>query len=323
MGNQGQPTLLELIAHPELYIQNYPYHTYYRGEVVDVNDPEKRGRVKVRVESIWKSDEKNQFDQMDKVPVEDIPWAEVLIHGQNDKSGLVFVPKLGTYVICAFEKGHSDYPIVLGGWFARKELPLAARGGSEGATDTAGNLKGMDTADTADGGTITEPANPYAAVYPQNVVYRSTSGHLIEVDDTSGAERINIAHKSGSWAEFHPDGTLVFGIQGKRYTVIEGDDGEHIKGNQDVVVGGNATHNVDGNYSQDVGGNSEVVILNTATIEAATIVIESNSTLDLKANGVVNIGPGTALGDIVTIVTHPVDYITGIPILGTPFVKAG
>ena len=42
----------------------------------------------------------------------------------------------------------------------------------------------------------------------------------------------------------------------------------------------------------------------------------------LKATGITKIGPGP-YGDVVTTLTHPLDYITGIPIIGTPLVKAG
>lgn len=327
----GLPDLYEIISRPEEYIQNYPLYNYYKGVVVDVKDPECRGRVRVRVESVWKSSPKSENDQLPPVPTDALPWAEPLIHGQNNKSGFFYVPPVGTTVVVVFEKGEEAFPFVLGSWFAREEIPLAAMGGAQGKVDTAGDLKGKDiNVPTAGGGTISEPANPYTAVYPSNTVVRSTTGHLIELDDTAGAERINIAHKSGTWAEFHPDGSLVFGIQGKRYTVIESDDAEHVKGNKDVVVDGDATHKttslteeVGGDYTQDVSGKSTVEVQARSTHTAASILIESNSTLDVKATGLMKLGPGLAPGDIVTTVTHPVDYITGIPIVGVTTVQAG
>lgn len=323
MPNVGAPTLYELVAHPELYIQNYPYHTYYKGRVVDVADPECRGRVRVRIESIWKSSPKSQDNQMAPIPNDALPWADVLIHGQNSKSGTFYVPPLDTYVIVAFEKGHENFPIILGGWFAREEAPTAAMGGDQ-TGETANDLKGLDKGvSTAGGGTIDEPDNPYAATYPENTVLRTTSGHLIELDNTAGGERINIAHKSGTWVEFHPDGTLVFGVQGKRYTVVEGDDGEHIKGNQDVVVDGTATNSVGGDYTEEILGRSLVEVSARSEHKAAAITIESMSTLDLTAPGITTIGPGTAPGNVVTTLTHPIDYITGIPIIGVPTVQAG
>jgi len=327
----GGPDLYELISNPEEYIQNYPLYNYYKGFVVDVKDPEYRGRVRVRVEDVWKSTPKESGDQMQPVPTNALPWADLLIHGQNKRSGFFTVPPIGTAVIVVFEKGDVSFPFVLGGWYGREEIPLAAMGGNEGKTDTAGDLKGQDTGvSTAGGGTISEPDNPYAAEYPNNQVFRTPAGHLVEFDDTSGAERINIAHTSGTWVEFHPDGSLVFGVQGKRYTVVVGDDGEHVQGNQDVVVDGDSTHKtsnldeeVNGDYTQDVLGKSTVEVQARSTHTAASVLIESNSTLDLKASGLLKLGPGLAPGNIVTTVTHPVDYITGIPIQGVPTVQAG
>lgn len=41
-----------------------------------------------------------------------------------------------------------------------------------------------------------------------NKVYKSKSGHLIELDNTSGSERINIQHKSGTTINIPADGTV-------------------------------------------------------------------------------------------------------------------
>jgi hypothetical protein len=35
------------------------------------------------------------------------------------------------------------------------------------------------------------------------------SGHLVELDDTPGSERVQVYHKSGSYLEILPDGTIV------------------------------------------------------------------------------------------------------------------
>ncbi len=55
--------------------------------------------------------------------------------------------------------------------------------------------------DTDNGGKWDEPETPYAALYPRNHVYESEGGHLREMDDTLGAERIHERHASGSGYE--------------------------------------------------------------------------------------------------------------------------
>jgi hypothetical protein len=41
-----------------------------------------------------------------------------------------------------------------------------------------------------------------------NKVYKSKAGHLIEIDNEDGGERINIKHKSGSYILMKTDGTI-------------------------------------------------------------------------------------------------------------------
>ncbi len=57
--------------------------------------------------------------------------------------------------------------------------------------------------------TLEEPSVTGKSQYPLNKVYESRSGHIFEVDDTPGAERIHQFHRSGSYTEYHPDGKLV------------------------------------------------------------------------------------------------------------------
>lgn len=68
----------------------------YLGVIVDVNDPLKQGRAKVRV-----------FGVFDDLEVEDIPWAEPgtasEYFGGGKGGGAVSIPRLGTVVYCSFE----------------------------------------------------------------------------------------------------------------------------------------------------------------------------------------------------------------------------
>lgn len=62
---------------------------------------------------------------------------------------------------------------------------------------------------TAEGDSVVEPESKYNAKYPYNNTMTTRSGHLVELDDTPGSERIQIFHKSGSYIEILPDGTIV------------------------------------------------------------------------------------------------------------------
>ena len=68
----------------------------------------------------------------------------------------------------------------------------------------------LKTRNRIDGGEkVIEPASKYKARYPYNNTMTTRSGHLLEFDDTPGSERIQIFHKSGSYIEILPDGTIV------------------------------------------------------------------------------------------------------------------
>lgn len=72
--------------------------TKYLGEIVDVNDPLREGRCKIRVFSIF-----------DTLPVEDIPWAvqsqKPTFFGQDAKAGSISIPKKGAIVSVRFNNG--------------------------------------------------------------------------------------------------------------------------------------------------------------------------------------------------------------------------
>lgn len=77
-----------------------------------------------------------------------------------------------------------------------------ARGQGEPEVKAQNRIKGED-------GVVIEPASKYDAKYPYNNTMTTRSGHLVEFDDTPGSERIHIFHKSGSYIEILPDGTIV------------------------------------------------------------------------------------------------------------------
>lgn len=52
------------------------------------------------------------------------------------------------------------------------------------------------------------PADVYAPRYPYNKVQETESGHVIELDDTPDSERVVIQHRTGTFVELHPNGSL-------------------------------------------------------------------------------------------------------------------
>ena len=97
-----------------------------------------------------------------------------------------------------------------------------------------------------------EPPSSFNARYPYNHVKETESGHIIELDDTPGHERIHEYHRAGTFYEIHPDGTKV--------TKIVGDDYEIVHKNKSVRVRGNVKIFVDGDTSLYVRGSMDAQI---------------------------------------------------------------
>lgn len=343
------------------------------GFVTKIDDDRKLARVKVRIPDLSGQRETD--------------WARVVAPVGGIRSGGVLVPPVGAAVLVLFEQEETNKPIVLGGiWFQEAEesqAPLAARGETD---EVRNGPRGVDVATGAGGAALQEPADPFAAKYPTNIVFKAPGAeHLIELDTTEGAERISITHgTSKTWIEMHPNGDLVIGVKGKRYVVVDLDSQTHIKANQDTVVDGNSSHLTAGNQELSVGGNKNEVIggnetktvggnqtetvggnqtstaaqyqivslgnwflqaAGIASITALSLALQIttaylvncvNYTLNASAainmvtaaftalvSGVTTIGPGQEPGPVVTTITHPFDFITGLPIQGSPQVLVG
>jgi len=151
---------------------------------------------------------------------------------------------------------------------------------------------------TIKGGEWTEPTTPYAAEYPHNHVYESEAGHIREMDDTPGAERIHERHSSGTGYEIHPDGSKVTRVKQDNYTLVTGDDFAHIKGNSSTTVDGgirvfvNADSSTDDqNYTIEVGNNANVNIqvnkgdVNVSTLGEGDINLNSTGNINMQASG--------------------------------------
>jgi hypothetical protein len=76
--------------------------TTWLGEVVDIEDPQKIGRIKVKV-----------YGKFDELPTEDIPWAypgNNQTGGSKSGGGFFSVPKLGSIVSVKFDAGNIYHP---------------------------------------------------------------------------------------------------------------------------------------------------------------------------------------------------------------------
>ena len=195
---------------------------WFIGTVVDLGDPTTMGRIKVRVIGVHGDSIKN----------EDLPWAQTVVpinEGGTKEFGNALGIQVDARVFGIFMDGKdSQMPLILGSMPKYED-------DTNGDRSTPRLSRGINTIsktpDTVNG----EPASPYAAVYPNNKVTQTPSGHVIEIDDTPSAERIHIYHKSGSFVEFHPNGDVV--TQHKNgFKLTAGDEKIHITGKLEITV---------------------------------------------------------------------------------------
>ena len=94
--------------------------------------------------------------------------------------------------------------------------------------------------------------------YPYNQVRETVSGHVQEIDDTPGAERMLFRHRTGSGVEMRADGTVIISSRRNTIRVTGGDEKVIVEGDGEISYNGNLTLNVSGDFDLVVGGNFNV-----------------------------------------------------------------
>lgn len=167
---------------------------FYRATVENNIDPKGFGRVQVRVMGV--------HDEGSSVSTSALPWAEVsggTDFGLVNGVGVSSILRVGTMVWVFFNNGDFNFPVVMGT--------------IKGASDVSDVAKGS---------------------YGSIATIRTASGHIIELGDAGGAEKIEIKHSSGSKITMQADGSILI----------------------DSV--NNMIHNVAGNYDITASGNFKV-----------------------------------------------------------------
>ena len=116
---------------------------------------------------------------------------------------------------------------------------------------------------------VTADESPYtSAKYPYNHVHESEAGHIHEIDDTPGGERLMQQHSTGTFQEIHPDGTKMVKVIGDNYEIIAGKSSILVVGDANITYDGNVRElvkgdyalEVEGDYTQNIHGEHEVKI---------------------------------------------------------------
>jgi len=262
----------------------------YRGFIENNISPKKDGRVQVRIVGIHDPDKS-------KVKTKHLPWAEILQPLQfGFSSGIGFnsVPNIGTWVFVFLDHDNPNKPIVIGSISGKATTPSNS---SLGFNDPTGkfplvdrlneedqnrlqrvqeldktihqkindSLDKVSATDNISGANVsqTEPKSlSNLSKYPDNNVIETKSGHVFEIDDTPGNERIRLYHKSGTYVDYRPDGSISEKIKGDINKIVEGCIYYHIKNgvrdyiekNLDQIITGGIRKNVKMDNFQHIAG---------------------------------------------------------------------
>jgi uncharacterized protein involved in type VI secretion and phage assembly len=137
---------------------DHKYYGKYRGIVVDNNDPEKLGRLKVKVPSVLGNDVVTG-------------WAmPCLPYGGIANQGFLAIPEIDAGVWVEFEAGDLEYPVWVGTYWGKP-------GGES-------ELPKPNQADGSEDSSVQEP--------PTRKIMKTKQGHTIQLEDKEGEEMVLI-----------------------------------------------------------------------------------------------------------------------------------
>jgi len=306
----------------------YDRFVWFQGVVEDRMDPQKLGRLRVRILGYHTEDKT-------KIPTKDLPWAfPIMPISSASMNGIGEAPVgcvEGTWVIGFFRDGENcQEPVVFG---TIGGIPQEKARSNIGFSDPLAHypeedhLKEPDTnrlarnekidktvieqrkknlankgepirvalqGESENGGprdTDTEwlePKPPYSAQYPFNKVFQTEGGIVKEWDDTPDHRRIH---------EYHPCGTFyeVYEEKGKAHkiTKINGENYTIVLGDDHIFVTGSVNITAEGRVNIYAGNDINVEANNKLTIHAkkdTTIFCNENITIDAVKDIVMKAG---------------------------------
>jgi len=274
---------------------------WFVGKVEDrEGDPRMLGRVKVRMYNMHPT-------KKSLIPTDELPWATILgspNSAGHQKIGVSPTGILNESIVIGFflDGNDGNQPVIMGTIAAipdnideKNDIPPEAREKNEVVKDY----------DSENGPFRGEPVTAYATNYPYNKVIRTERGHVIEVDDTPGDERIHVYHTSGTYWEINQEGRLVHKCVDNSYEVVLENKDVHVLGNVNVKVDGNVNMEVDGNVDAHIHGSTiaetdgNLHVTAHGNINATTdgnFNLAAGGNIAMKAGGTINLSGGGSLG---------------------------
>lgn len=143
------------------------WHGLYPGTVVSTDDPDRGGRVRVRVPQVYGDQTEDEY-----VPDEQLPWARPCYPSTGSQHGEAWAPEKDAAVFVTFWGGDPERPVIVGGWY-----PPKASGGTK---------------------IPTEFSSSYEGGAPRTRIIKTENGHVFEMRWKAGQEHVYIRTAGGS-----------------------------------------------------------------------------------------------------------------------------
>lgn len=144
----------------------------------------------------------------------------------------------------------------------KSSIPLLSSGNFEPEKESPGVRSARKSSQKANPdvrvrGKSKSKANPR---YPRNAVTQTSSGHIIEVDDTPGYERLSVKHRTGTRVTIYANGDVETEIKGSEYKTISSDSEMIVRGQVTVIIESDANLKVQGDCNLEVDGDLNQLI---------------------------------------------------------------
>ena len=233
----------------------------YIGKVVNVDDPKKQLRVKVRVYGVFIS----------SIPDSDLPWAETLFPcGSRGNEGFTTSVVVGDYVWVDFPfSGNTRRPRILG------SVHYCPDG-----TPNAPDEMWVGPGALIHTRTGTEPV-PVAREYYQNNVY-SQDGIVIEIPKGGNGALIVTQRATGTAIEITESGHITIHSEKNLYLSAKENCEIVVVGDVNAEIGGDVNAQVGGAFNAEIDGDAEVQIGGDGIINSTGMITISGTLVSLN-----------------------------------------
>lgn len=140
----------------------------------------------------------------------------------------------------------------------------------------------------ATGGDWSEETTPYNPTYPWNRVVETEGGHVFELDDTPGSERVHIYHRNGTFIEWPPDGNVVMKTTKIKYEIIMADNNELVMGGKSVTINKDGELYIKGNWTIKVDGDIKGIVQGDVNLNVqGSVTADVQGDITATAGGVI------------------------------------